>query len=165
MKITITVALVALLLATVAIAGPYSNQTQLGFKDYLIGGRSGSGLLLDPSRLTINHQVSMGFSSAGRSSLLQSMYATNMAYKLSNPLTLSLLMGVQNSRISGYGMEGGFSSLVGGAALDYRPSENLFMRLEFVRGPGYYGPADRFGSRRDWPFDYGAGSDFLRTGR
>jgi len=106
--------------------------------DYL-GGRSGVSLsLLDPSRMTVSHNIQMGYSSFSGGSMMQSLYATTIGYRLSDPLSLSITLGLTNNRFSAGGSPTTFNSLVGGARLDYNPTQDIHLRLQFSRAPGFY---------------------------
>ena len=119
-------------------AAPTVKTTQLGFRDWFNRGRSASFNLLDPSRLTIQHSFSFGYATGGSGSLAQSLYMTKLGYKLSDPVTLTFLLGVQNNQYSGkQALPGNFNSLLGGVALDYCPSNNLHLRMEVFQSPRY----------------------------
>lgn len=138
--------------STTAQATPYSDYSKPTVSDWIGGsvGHSGFGLrpygsssvgLLDPSRLSIDHAVSFGVTSSGDQSLTQALYQSRFSYRLSDPVTLSLMMGVQNlngNNIPGFNSN---NSVFGGFALDYRPSKNVFFHLEMQHLPaGSYTP-------------------------
>ncbi|MDP8238728.1 MAG: hypothetical protein P9X24_06540 [Candidatus Hatepunaea meridiana] len=136
--------IVLLICITTAGAAPTFKSDQSGFKDWLGGSGKPSFGLLDPSRLTVQHNLSFGVTSGNGSSLMQSLYMTKLGYKLSDPLTLTLLLGVQNNRYSGnLAIPNDFSSPVGGFAIDYRPRKNIYFRLEMVQAPGLQLPVSR----------------------
>jgi hypothetical protein len=67
---------------------------------------------------------------------MQSLYATRFGYQLSNPVTLTFMLGVQNSRYSGYNyLPGNVNSFFGGVALDYTPTDNMWFHLELQHNP------------------------------
>ncbi len=109
------------------ISGSYNPKSSLG--------------LLDPSRLTVSHSVSFGGSFGSGGSVLGGLYATNFRYRLSDPLTIDVMLGLQNlkySGVPGYDMQ---NDVIGSFRLDYRPSKNWLFRLEMNRGvydPYYY---------------------------
>jgi len=139
-------ALALLATAVAAFSAPTLKDHSPRLGDYL-GGKSNISLgLLDRSRMTINHTVQMGFSSFGGGSMMQSLYATTVGYRVSDPLSLSFTLGMTGNRINAGGVPTTFNSVVGGARLDYRPTKDLFLRLEFSRGPAY-SPRDLFGER------------------
>ncbi len=118
---------------------PTKASNQLGFKDWLgQGGKSTIGLI-DPAKLTVRHSMSFGVVSGDGQSVMQSLYMASFGYKLSDPLTLTLLMGIQDSRFSGQpGYPQSYSALLGGVALDWRPSDNFHLHMEMLQIPGYY---------------------------
>jgi len=140
---TIALGLATLLFAATTFAAPTKRDYSPKLKDYL-GGRSASSLgLLDPSRMTVSHNVQMGYSSFGGGSLMSSLYATTIGYRISNPLTMSVTMGLSGNRLNMGGAPTTFNSIVGGARLDYRPTKDLHMSLEFAHLPGMYQSAWR----------------------
>lgn len=65
----------------------------------------------------------------------QSLYTTQFTYKLSNPVTLNFLLGVQNlqgNNIPGLGSQ---NAVLGGFSLDYRPTKNLHFRVAMQNLP------------------------------
>ena len=128
-----------LLIGTLALnAAPTTKSNQLGFRDWLSSGRASSFSLLDPSRMTVQHSLSFSYGSGGNGSLAQSLYLTRLGYKLSDPVTLTFLLGVQNNQYSGkLTLPSNYNSLLGGVALDYRPSRDFHLRLEVLQSPRY----------------------------
>ncbi len=77
---------------------------------------------------------------------MQSMYATRIGYQLSDPLKLTFLLGVQNSRFNSPQLQPmDFNSLLGGARLDYNPTDNFHLRVEFQNSP--YGSVNPWSNR------------------
>ncbi len=119
-------------------AAPTMQKKQLGFKDWLGSRPKSTFNLLDPSRLTIQHNLSFGISSGSGGSIMQNLYATKLGYKLSDPVTLTFLLGFQNSQFSGNrALPGDFNSFFGGFALDYRPRRDIHLHFEMLQSPGY----------------------------
>jgi len=128
----------AILLASTAMSAPTKKDYSPKLNDY-IGGRSISSFgLLDPSRMTVNHSVQMGYSSFGGGSLMQSLYATSIGYRISDPLKMTVTLGLSGNRLNIGGTPTTFNSLIGGARLDYRPTKDFHLMLEFSRTPGLY---------------------------
>lgn len=92
------------------------------------------GPLLDPSRMRLHQSVEMGFASGGAGSVGAGLYLNQLDYRLSSRLDVRLELGVNsvfhNSALPGRTGEG----LVGGAALSWRPTDELTLRLEASRG-------------------------------
>lgn len=74
---------------------------------------------------------------------MTSLYASRFDYALSDPLKLSFLLGVQNSRFgtSGTLNQGGGSAVLGGVALNWTPAANVLFHLEMLGVPAYSAPA------------------------
>ena len=135
MRKLLTVGILALAV-TGAWAAPDIGGNQIGFRNWLGGARQPSLGLINPAKLTVNHTASFGFSSSGGASVMQSLYATQFGYQLSNPVTLTLLLGVQNSQVAGRTpYTGSYNSVFGGMALDYHASEGFRFHLEVAGSP------------------------------
>jgi len=120
------------------LATPTITDNSPNFNDWLGGkGRYSTPTLglIDPSRLTVNHAVSFGFSSGGGNSLMKSLYAANFTYRLSNPLTLNFVLGMQNLQLNGIPGQGSQNAFLGGFSLDYRPRKNILFRFEMQNVP------------------------------
>jgi len=126
-------------LMLVSNAKPNFNDNRLGFKDWLGNSGISTGGLIDPSKLTVQHNVSFGFATGNGQSLTQSLYTATFGYRLSDPLTLSFLMGYQDNRLAGQSIyPNSFNSMIGGVALDWRPSHNFQLHIELLQAPGLY---------------------------
>lgn len=130
------------------------------------GGQGSSFSLLSPSRFSMQQSYSMSFMAGSGGSTSSGLYLNTLAYRLFDPLTFSLDLGF-HAPIHGSGsLYGPRSPLSAGAdpslvlprmGLEYRPSNNLLLSLEYLNGRDAlkaYGPA--FGS----PHRFGAGSAF-----
>ena len=132
---------VLLLCISALTATPRMNDGKLGFRDWLIGGSSPASIggLIDPSRLTVQHNVSFGLASGGGSSMMQSLYTTRFGYRVSDPLTLTLMLGVMNNQFKGCAnVPASYSNFLGGVALDYRPRHDISIHFEVLRAPGLF---------------------------
>ena len=103
---------------------------------------------LDPSRLTINHSVSFGMASGNQFSDLksQSLYSTMMTYRFSNPITVSLNIGLpiysnfngnanlNQKNVASYDY---FRTMPIDAAVQWKPSEHFSLHFNIVRNPSY----------------------------
>lgn len=144
MKLLTTILTVLALTASLW-AQPYSSSTQQNFRDYI---RSGSGLnvgLLDPSKVTVSHDVQMGYSSFGGGSAMTSLYATTLKYRISDPLSLSFTLGLSGSRYNFGKTPYSSTDFLGGVALDYRPTNGFRLHLQIDHGPLGYSGYDRYG--------------------
>jgi hypothetical protein len=139
MKRTLIALILTTCLAVTAMAVTPFGGIAPSFRDYLGGLKGNAGLgLIDPSKVSFDHSVQFGVSGWGNGSMMQSLYTSTARYRLSDPLSLNVTMGLMGTRFSGAGAVTTFQDLVGGAALDYSPSKNFHMRLEISRSPGYY---------------------------
>jgi hypothetical protein len=146
-------------------------------QSYKSTGDSLKGGLLDPSRFSINHSLSMGMSSATGSSLQsQGLYSTMLTYKFSQPLTLNLNFGfplfstfspgqnlsAQNIKSADY-----FKNMPLEASLSWKPTDNMFLQLSFIRAPGNYYYDSYYSPFYYLPVNRGAAMAFdsARTGR
>ena len=110
--------------------------------------------LLDPSRLTMTHSVSMSYFSMGGRGLSQALYLNTMQYQFSNPLSLSVQWGIQNYPYNSFSkdnpaFQNGF--FLSGAELKYQPSNKFEVRFQYSQMPGMYNPylcRDRLGFSR-----------------
>lgn|GEM_PF-1954075 len=129
----IFIAIVLLVSVVVSTAAPTMIDKRPSVKDWIGGmGRSSAGLI-DPSRLTVNHGVSFGASFGGGSSLMSGLYQTHLKYQLSNPLTLSLSLGLQNLKYGDNPVAQ--NSIIAGFGIDYKPTKNFHLRLQMQQIP------------------------------
>lgn len=149
-KALATFGLMLLILPLAALAQNGAGGSASGVSDYLrSGGGLGLGLqpvgLFDPSRMTFQHSYSMAYLSSGGQSAMRGLFMETIGYRLSNPLALTLNLGYLHQPYSSFGPDGLTQGgrFVGGAALDWRPSKNMFLRFEVGSYPasspyGYY---------------------------
>jgi hypothetical protein len=117
-------------------------------QSYKSTGDSLKGGLLDPSRFSLHHSLSMGMATATGSSLQsQGLYSTLLTYKFSQPLTLNLNFGfplfstfspgqnlsAQNIKSADY-----FKNMPIEASLSWKPADNMLFQLSVIRAPGNY---------------------------
>jgi hypothetical protein len=107
--------------------------------------------LIDPSRLTMSHSVSMSYFSTGGRGLSQTMYLNTLQYQIASPLKMTLQWGIQNYPHNSFSQnnpafQNGF--FISGAELKYQPSDKFEMRFQYRSMPGLNNPnyrRDRFG--------------------
>lgn len=110
--------------------------------------------LLDPSRLTMSHSVSMSYFSMGGRGLSQTMYLNTLQYQIANPLMLTVQWGIQNYPYNSFSKDNpAFQSgfFLSGAELKYQPNDKFEMKFQYRSMPGMYNPyfnRDRFGISR-----------------
>jgi hypothetical protein len=139
----------------ISLAMPYSGFGQFRdsypgseTRDYLntpqdLGVKSFSGLL-DPSRMQMSHEMSMGYISTQGISVSRGLYLNHMKYQISRPLSLTTHLGYQFQPHgpSEWNPANTGQEFVGGADLDWKPSRNSIIRLSVYRGmypATYYG--------------------------
>ncbi|HUI93896.1 MAG TPA: hypothetical protein VLX68_16755 [Chitinivibrionales bacterium] len=146
-------------------------------KAYDVKTDSIKGGLLDPSRFSLQHSLSMGMMSASGASLQsQGLYSTLLTYKFSQPLTLNLNFGFPlfSTFAPGQNLTAGnitsaeyFKNMPLEASLSWKPTDNMIFQLSVVHAPGnyyydnYYSPFSWFPMSRA-PV---AAADSSRTGR
>ncbi|MBD3344099.1 MAG: hypothetical protein GF401_03450 [Chitinivibrionales bacterium] len=106
---------------------------------------SGSGGLLDPNRLKINHSISFGAAGSNVNSIKsQSLYSTMLEYKFVQPVTVNLNFGfpihstfssasnlnAENIQSTDY-----FRNMPVNFSLTWNPNENFLMRFSVIREP------------------------------
>lgn len=94
---------------------------------------SSASSFLDMSRISLSHSVSMGYYSSGSNSVMVNEYIAGLKYKISDPLTLRLDLGMSYSPYSTFQAPGEQSAdfYLKSASLDYKPSESFRMRIDF----------------------------------
>lgn len=106
--------------------------------------------------LQVRQSYSLAYASGGGASMSQGTYLTQMSYRLSDPLTLHLDVGMAtplySSGMNGADMQG--SKLVlPRVGLEYRPTENTLVSLNYSRMPAnaMAGSGYGFWGDRAWP--------------
>lgn len=105
------------------------NQTDPRLK--LMNGSATS--FLDMSKISLSHSVSMGYYSSGSSSVMVNEYIAGLKYRISDPLTLKIDLGMSYSPYSSFQAPGEQSTdfYLKSASLDYKPSESFRMKIDF----------------------------------
>lgn len=95
---------------------------------------------LDPSRLTMHHNLSMAYTSFGGTDLVVNTYLNTMQYQFSEEFLLTTKLGIMTSPYNSLPGENALtkSQFFGGAELRYKPSENTVISLSFESTPYYY---------------------------
>ncbi len=123
-----------------------SNQPSV--QSGLIRSDDSNGLFLgflNPANLSMHQTISMSFATMGGQSLSLAMFTSSVAYKISDPLTLSADVSLLNSPYSSLGSK--FSQSLNGiyltrAELNYHPTNNFSIDFQFNQNPlyRYYNP-------------------------
>jgi hypothetical protein len=77
--------------------------------------------------------------SSGNQGVARGLFMETIGYRLSNPVSLTFNLGFQHQPYSSYGPSGisQGAQFVGGAALDWRPANNMFLHFEVGSYPSY----------------------------
>jgi hypothetical protein len=117
----------------------------------LVNAPSGVGWgLLDPSRFRMRQSYSLSYMSGAAGSGSVGMYMNNIEYQLFKPLTLRVGLGYlhqpfgsRGANSAGLAVDDGF--FIPSAGLEYRPSENFLLMVDFRQYPAGTAPYSRWG--------------------
>ena len=151
--LVLVIVLVLLLAVTASAQAPYRDTTSPTSREQITmpSYRSSTLGLLDPSRITMQHQMGMSYMSYGGRGYPQGYYLNTLTYRFNAPLLMRVRLGVANNPYASSagagpttGSMGGLfqnAEFFGGADIDWRPRDNVFVRFSFDRtAPGlYYG--------------------------
>ncbi|MFC2133230.1 hypothetical protein ACFLTH_01315 [Bacteroidota bacterium] len=159
--------LISLFVFTGIINAQFKGEAEkpVNVRDGIINNSPSSLLLgfINPDNLQINHSMSMSYTSFGNQGIALGVYTGSLMYKFNDKLDLQIDASVVNTPYSSYGQE--HADHINGvylsrAQLNYRPSEDMHITIQFNRIPyGYYRPYYRispFGSSMfndDTPFE------------
>jgi len=117
----------------------------------LVNAPSGMGWgLLDPSRFRMRQSYSVSYMSGSGGSGSVGLYMNNIEYQLFKPLTLRVGVGYLHQPFGSRGANSGGVSLDDGffipsAGLEYRPSDNFLLMVDFRQYPSGTSPYSRWG--------------------
>ncbi len=139
---------------------PNSQQSFTGAQKVgdLVNAPSGMGWgLLDPSRFRMRQSYSLSYMSGSGGSGSVGMYVNNIEYKLFEPLTLRVGLGYLHqpfgslgANAAGLSVDNGF--FIPSAGLEYRPSENFLLMVDFRQYPSGTSPYSRWGYGERKPY-------------
>lgn len=106
----------------------------------------------DLSRLQLSHSYSIGFFSGNGTSGSRGMYSGTLMYKIADPLTLTLNVGILHDPVGLFSNNGlGQKAVVLPSGwIDWRPSKNFMLSVGFETLPVY----DRSGYYSSWRYPY-----------
>ena len=147
MKVIAALLMVALLPA-LASAQLKDSEKTIPFSQLLTHGLSAPrGLIgmigLNPDRFSMQHSYSLSYLSMGGHGYSQGVYLNTMSYRFADPLQVSLQWGIMNQPLSSMGVPAMYQSgfFLSGANLEYKPSKNVSLGVQFNSYPGgYYYP-------------------------
>jgi hypothetical protein len=96
---------------------------------------------IDPSKFSMNHSVSMSYSAFAGQGVAMGVYTNSMRYDFNSNLNVQVDASIVNSPYNTLG--DGFKNSINGiylsrAAINYKPSENTAISIQFRQGPGAY---------------------------
>ena len=97
----------------------------------------------NPDNFMMRHNFSFSYLSSGGTGLSLASYTNSMFYKIADPLNVRFDLTLQGSPFGQYGsaQQSDLSKLyLSRAELNYRPSENVFVKIEYNQLPlSYWG--------------------------
>ncbi len=96
---------------------------------------------IDPSKFSMNHSMSMSYSTFSGQAVALGVYTNSMRYDFSDNLNFQVDASIVNSPYNTFG--DGYTNNINGiylsrAAVNFKPSENTRISLEIRQGPGSY---------------------------
>ena len=103
--------------------------------------------LIDPSKFSMSHSYTVSYFSLGGEQFSQGLYLNTMNYRVSNPLLMQVRIGYLHRPFgsSGWMNEGNGKVFVQRAMLEYKPSDNMWFRIDYQAMPY---------STMMYPYDY-----------
>lgn len=108
---------------------------------------------LDPSKFSMHHSYSFTVGSIGGETYNQGLYLNTMRYRFADPLSMYLQVGFQHQPFANQAsrFNQGNNVFVSGAGVQYEPSDNFKVQLEFSQrpvglyaSPYYQSPGDKW---------------------
>jgi len=95
----------------------------------------------DPSRLTMHNSYSLSYTTSGSKGYSLGELTSNIAYRISDPLSVQFDVSLLHSPFNNLG--GNFANNISGiyltrAELNYRPSKNMFLQIQYRQLPSMY---------------------------
>lgn len=108
---------------------------------------------INPDNFSMRHSYSVSYTSFGSNGLALGEYTNMMNYKFADNLDLSANVSLVHSPYSSFGKD--FTNQINGiylsgVRLNYKPTENVNMILQYQARPYYYSPFDYYRSGRDF---------------
>ena len=99
--------------------------------------------IIDPSRFSMSHTISMGYMSIGREGVGMSSYTNSIRYQVSDPLSVRADVAMMYSPFGSLSskLNNSFSGIfLERAQIDYRPTKDFGISLQFRQLPPQAGP-------------------------
>ncbi len=132
---------------SLVVLGLFGTSFAQGFSPFLqgpsglapsIGMGSQQPVLADPKKIEMHQSVTFSAASGGGSSMSQSFYQNRIDYRLSDPLTLHLDLGILTPLSASGPQATGFQRgayLIPTLGLEYQPSESVRMLFQYSSIP------------------------------
>ena len=146
---------IAILIIVVLLAGNVMAQLSDAAKVNELSRSNGLGVapaispfsLLDNSRITWSHSYSIGFFSGGNTSGSYGLLNSMMFYEVSSKLSVAFNMALSHDPGLLWGNGNQSATFLPGFMLDFHPSKNFSLRINYQRldgqNPYYYGSGTR----------------------
>lgn len=91
------------------------------------------GSVFDMSKISVSHSLSMNYTNGSSGSTMTNEYVAGINYKISDPLSLRLNLGMSYTPYSSIAPleENNADIYIKSATLDYRPNNSFRMRVDF----------------------------------
>lgn len=144
--------LLILLICTVAVNAQFRDnpEDKIDIRSGITNDAPSNFLLgfINPQKFNMNHTVSMSFNSFGGQSVALGVYTNNMSYSFSEDLFIEADISLVTSPYSSFGTDHAKSLngiYLSRAQLNYRPSENMNILIQYNGGPfNYYSPYNNY---------------------
>lgn len=122
----------------------------VNIRNGIVSNNTSSFLLgfLNSPDFRMNHSFSLSYSAFGNNGIALGVYTNSMAYKFSDKLNVEVDASIINSPYSSFGNN--FTDQINGiylsrAEINYKPTSNLFLSIQFRNAPYGYYSRDYFG--------------------
>ncbi|UCE19938.1 MAG: hypothetical protein JSV84_06230 [Gemmatimonadota bacterium] len=108
--------------------------------------------LLNPDRFSMSHSYTMSLFSSGGEGHMVGLYMNTMKYQFSNPLLLTVHVGYMHQPFATAHARRmtDANAVLSGFELEYRPTKNFFLKVEYGTTPALYNSYNRNGFWYGW---------------
>ncbi len=141
------------ILATVTILFSQFRGTELQADPRLKLLSTSQGSVFDMSKISVSHSLSMNYTNGSSGSAMINEYVAGIDYKISDPLSLRLNLGMSFTPYSSIGPveDNNTDVYIKSATLDYRPNNSFRMRVDFRNiKPSDYMSGDPFNNHYNY---------------
>ena len=140
---TIAALMIATIMMTMTVSAQFKSQVEnqpSASQSLVRPATSINSLLgiLNPDNFMMHHSFALSYMSFGGTGLSLASYTNSMFYKIADPLSVRFDITLQGSPFGNYGglQQNDFSKLyISRAELNYRPTENMFIKLQYNQLP------------------------------